>query len=50
MMVWLFATCGYARCWRGGETATYKDFRESCRDMANSLGFEGHIAGAETMP
>ena len=33
-----------------GETATYKDFRESCRDMANSLGFEGHIAGAETMP
>ena len=33
-----------------GETATYKDFRESCRDMANSLGFEGHIAWAETMP
>jgi len=33
-----------------GETATYKDFRESYRDMANSLGFEGHIAWAETMP
>jgi hypothetical protein len=31
-------------------TATNKDFRESYRDMANSLGFEGHIAWAETMP
>jgi hypothetical protein len=33
-----------------GETATYKDFRERYRDMAKTLGFEGHIAWAETMP
>jgi hypothetical protein len=34
---------------RGDETA-YRDFRDRYRDMAKSLGFEGHIAWAEAMP
>jgi len=33
-----------------GETAAYKDFRQRYRDTAKTLGFEGHIAWAETMP
>jgi class 3 adenylate cyclase len=33
-----------------GETAAYEDFRERYRDTAKTLGFEGHIAWAETMP
>jgi len=34
---------------RGDETA-YRDYRDRYREMANSLGFEGHIAWAEAMP
>ena len=34
----------------GGDAATYEDFRDRYRDMATSLGFEGHIAWAEAMP
>jgi len=30
--------------------ATYADFRDRYRDMARTLGFEGHIAWAEAMP
>jgi adenylate cyclase len=33
----------------GDETA-YRDYRDRYRDMATSLGFEGHIAWAEAMP
>jgi adenylate cyclase len=34
----------------GGDEATYRDFRDSYRDMANDLGFEGHMAWAAAMP
>ncbi len=33
-----------------GETAAYADFRDCYRDMARTLGFEGHMAWAEEMP
>ena len=33
----------------GDETA-YRDYRDRYRDMATTLGFEGHIAWAEAMP
>jgi hypothetical protein len=32
------------------DAATYAHFRDRYRDMATSLGFEGHIAWAEAMP
>jgi hypothetical protein len=33
-----------------GDTAAYAQFRDRYRDMAKTLGFEGHIAWAEAMP
>jgi adenylate cyclase len=33
-----------------GDAATYAQFRNRYCDMAKALGFEGHIALAETMP
>ncbi len=33
-----------------GDAATYAQFRDRYRDMAKTLGFEGHIAFAEAMP
>jgi hypothetical protein len=33
-----------------GDTTAYAHFRDRYRDMAGSLGFEGHIAWAEAMP
>ena len=30
--------------------AVYRDLRERYRAMANSLGYEGHMAWAEAMP
>jgi hypothetical protein len=33
-----------------GDDAAYADFRDRYRDMAKTLGFEGHIAWAEAMP
>jgi hypothetical protein len=33
-----------------GDDAGYAQFRDRYRDMARSLGFEGHIAWAEAMP
>jgi class 3 adenylate cyclase len=33
-----------------GDTEAYTDFRDRYRDMAKTLGFEGHIAWAEAMP
>jgi hypothetical protein len=33
-----------------GDDPTYRDFRDRCRTMATSLGFEGHMEWAEAMP
>ena len=33
-----------------GDDAAYRDYRDRYRDMATTLGFEGHIAWAEAMP
>jgi hypothetical protein len=33
-----------------GDDTTYRDYRDRYRDMARTLGFEGHIAWAEAMP
>ncbi len=33
-----------------GDDVSDQDFRERYRDMATSLGFEGHMAWAEAMP
>jgi hypothetical protein len=33
-----------------GDEAAYRDYRDRYRDMARTLGFEGHIAWAEEMP
>ena len=33
-----------------GDEAAYRDFTERYRDMATSLGFEGHMKWAEAMP
>ena len=32
------------------DDARYREYRDRYRDMANTLGFEGHIAWAEAMP
>ena len=33
-----------------GDDAAYRDYRDRYRDMARSLGFEGHVKWAEAMP
>jgi hypothetical protein len=33
-----------------GDAAAYAQLRDRYRDMATSLGFEGHIAWAKAMP
>jgi hypothetical protein len=33
-----------------GDDAAYAPFRDRYRDMARTLGYEGHIAWAEAMP
>jgi hypothetical protein len=33
-----------------GDEAAYRDYRDRYRDMARTLGFEGHIAWAEAIP
>jgi AAA ATPase domain/Adenylate and Guanylate cyclase catalytic domain len=33
-----------------GDEARYREYRDRYRDMARTLGFEGHIAWAEAMP
>jgi class 3 adenylate cyclase len=33
-----------------GDDARYREYRDRYRDMAKTLGFEGHIARAEAMP
>ena len=33
-----------------GDDTAYRDYRDRYRDMARTLGFEGHIAMAQAMP
>jgi adenylate cyclase len=33
-----------------GDEASYRDYRDRYRDMAKTLGYDGHIAWAEAMP
>ena len=33
-----------------GDDTVYRDYRDRYRDMARTLGYEGHIAWAEAMP
>jgi hypothetical protein len=33
-----------------GDDTAYRDYRDRYRDMATSLGFEGHMMWAEAMP
>jgi hypothetical protein len=33
-----------------GDTASYTGLRDQYREMANTLGFEGHMKWAEEMP
>jgi hypothetical protein len=33
-----------------GDETSYRDYRDRYRDMARTLGFEGHIVWAEAMP
>jgi class 3 adenylate cyclase len=47
--VWLLRMRALLAQALGDETA-YRDYRDRYRDMARSLGFEGHIAWAEAMP
>jgi hypothetical protein len=47
--IWLLRLRALLARARGDDTA-YRDFRDRYRDMARTLGFEGHIAWAEAMP
>ena len=46
--LWLLQMRAFEAEARGDEPA-YRDYRDRYRVMANSLGFEGHIAWAEAM-
>jgi hypothetical protein len=47
--IWLLRL-GVLAAGANGDAAAYARFRDHCRDMARTLGFEGHIAWAEAMP
>ena len=47
--IWLLPLRALLARARGDDTA-HRDCRDRYRDMATSLGFEGHIAWAEAMP
>ena len=47
--VWLLRLRALLAHAKGDDTA-YRDYRDRYRDMARTLGFEGHIAWAEAMP
>jgi hypothetical protein len=47
--VWLLRLRALLARAHGDDTA-YRDYRDRYRDMAKTLGFEGHIAWAEAMP
>ena len=44
--------CDCGRCWLrpAATTPAYRDYRDRYRKMAQTLGFEGHMAWAEAMP
>jgi hypothetical protein len=47
------AVCAFAGLLRlraHGDAVAYAQFRDGYRDMARTLGFEGHIAWAKAMP
>ena len=48
--IWLLRLRALLARARGDEAAAYRDFRDRYRDMAISLGFEGHMKWAEAMP
>ena len=47
--IWLLRLRALLARARGDDTA-YRDYRDRYRDMAKTLGFEGHIEWAEAMP
>ena len=47
--IWLLRMRALLASTRGDETG-YRDCRDSYRDMARTLGYEGHIEWAEAMP
>jgi hypothetical protein len=47
--IWLLRLRALVAQALGDETA-YRDYRDRHRDMARTLGFEGHIGWAEAMP
>jgi hypothetical protein len=47
--LWLFRLRALLARVHGDDTA-YRDYRDRYRDMARTLGYEGHIAWAEAMP
>ena len=47
--IWLLRLRALLARAQGDDTA-YRDYRDRDRDMAKTLGFDGHIAWAETMP
>ena len=47
--IWLLRLSALLARAHGDDTA-YRDYRDRYRDMARTLGFEGHIAWAEAMP
>ena len=47
--IWLLRLRALLARTNGDDTA-YRDYRDRYRDVARSLGFEGHIAWVEAMP
>jgi hypothetical protein len=47
--IWLLRLQGLL-AWAHGDDARYREYRDRYRDLATSLGFEGHMAWAEAMP
>jgi hypothetical protein len=47
--IWLFRLRALLARAHGDDTA-YRDYRDRYRDMAKTLGYEGHVAWAEAMP
>jgi hypothetical protein len=44
------AAAGHLMVWAHGEAAAYAHLRDRYLDVARTLGYEGHIAGAQTVP
>ena len=48
--IWLLRLRALLAQAHGGDATAYANLRDRYRDMAKTLGFEGHIAWAEAMP